>query len=287
MNIPIVIPTYKRSHLIISRTLNLLARLEYPQNNIFVVVGCNEEMDYWDYHNAITELYPNVNLLVGDNSDALASQLNFIRNELLEDKQLAIIMDDDIEDILVRQDGKRLATITKDQLEKFLCIAPNLMREFNVGLCGVNSTGNPFYMSDKVKLCKTCIGGFFQLFFNEPDINLKINQGCDAYESCYFLDKYENNIKFDFITIKTKFFNVGGLYDYRLDKKKTHQDYLYVAKSYPKYLEYYEWEEGSNKGIDSNGKEVKIPKSRQDKLTIELKWKRFSSKTLRVKEDVF
>jgi hypothetical protein len=101
MNIPIVIPTYKRSHLIISRTLNLLERLEYPQENIFVVVGCfeDQEFDYWDYFNSITELYPDVNILVGDNSNAKASQLNFIRNELLEPNQLALILDDDIVDI--------------------------------------------------------------------------------------------------------------------------------------------------------------------------------------------
>jgi len=113
MKIPICIPTYKRSHLIISRTLNLLERLEYNQTDIFVVVGCDNEEDYWDYHNAITELYPNVNILVGDNWDALASQLNFIRNELLEPNQLAMILDDDIEDMLVREDDKPLRPITK------------------------------------------------------------------------------------------------------------------------------------------------------------------------------
>ena len=289
MNIPIVIPTYKRSHLIISRTLNLLERLEYPQENIFVVVGCfeDQEFDYWDYFNSITELYPDVNILVGDNSNAKASQLNFIRNELLEPNQLALILDDDIEDILVREDDKILRPITKDQFEKFLCVAPNLMRVHNIGLCGVNTKGNPFYMSDKVKLCKSCVCGGFQLFFNEPDINLTINQGTDAYESCYYLEKYEFNLKFDFMTIKTKLFSVGGLYDYRQNKQKTHQDYLHVAKTYPQYLDYYTWEEGSSTGLDNNGKEVKIPKSRQKELTIELKWKRTQSKTLRVKEDIF
>ncbi len=289
MKIPICIPTYKRSHLIISRTLSLLERLEYNQTDIFVVVGCYEdqEFDYWDYYNSITEIYPNVNILVGDNSNAKASQLNFIRNELLEPNQLAMILDDDIEDMLVREDDKPLRPITKDEFEKFLCVAPNLMREFNIGLCGVNSSGNSFYMSDKVKLCKSCICGGFQLFFNEPDINLTINQGTDAYESCYYLDKYEYNLKFDFITIKTKLFSVGGLYNYRLNKEKTHEDYLHVAKTYPQYLDYYTWGEGEEIGIDSNGKVVKIPKSRQNKLTIELRWIRTQSKTIRIKEDIF
>ena len=287
MNIPICIPTYKRSHIIISKTLNLLNRLEYPQENIFVVVGIDKEQDYWDYYDSITELYPNVNIIVGDNCEALASQLNYIRNEVLEDKQLGIIMDDDIEDIEVRKDEKTLIPITKEQLEIFLCICPNLMREHEVGLCGVNSTGNPFYMSDKVKLCKTNICGGFQLFFNEPNINLTINQGTDAYESCWYLDKYTNNIKVDFITIKTKLFSVGGLYDYRQDKVKTHKDYLYVAESFPKYLTYYTWEEGESIGITKDNKPVVIPKSRQSKLTIELKWKRFPSLELRKIEDFY
>jgi len=125
------------------------------------------------------------------------------------------------------------------------------------------------------------------LFFNEPDLNLTINQGTDAYESCYYLDKYEYNLKFDFITIKTKLFSVGGLYNYRLNKEKTHEDYLHVAKTYPQYLDYYTWGEGEEIGIDSNGKVVKIPKSRQNKLTIELRWIRTQSKTIRIKEDIF
>lgn len=287
MKIPICIPTYKRSHLIISRTLNLLERLEYNQTDIFVVVGCDNEEDYWDYYNSITEIYPNVNILVGDNWDALASQLNFIRNELLEPNQLAMILDDDIEDMLVREDDKPLRPITKDEFEKFLCVAPNLMREFNIGLCGVNSSGNSFYMSDKVKLCKSCICGGFQLFFNEPDINLTINQGTDAMESCYYLDKYGYNLKFDFITIKTKLFSVGGLYNYRLNKQKTHEDYLHVAKTYPQYLDYYTWGDGEEIGVDNKGKVVKIPKSRQNKLTIELRWIRKVSQVVRVKEDIF
>ena len=289
MKIPICIPTYKRSHLIISRTLNLLERLEYNQNDIFVVVGCYEdqEFDYWDYYNAITEIYPDVNILVGDNCDAKASQLNFIRRELLEPNQLAMILDDDIEDVLVKEEEKPLRPIKKDEFEKFLCIAPNLMREFNIGLCGVNSSGNGFYMSDKVKLCKSCICGGFQLFFNEPDINLTINQGTDAYESCYYLDKYGFNLKFDFITIKTKLFSVGGLYNYRLNKQKTHEDYLYVAKTYPQYLDYYTWGDGEEIGVDNNGKVVKIPKSRQNKLTIELRWIRTVSQVVRIKEDIF
>ena len=127
----------------------------------------------------------------------------------------------------------------------------------------------------------------FQLFFNEPNINLKINQGTDAYESCWYLDKYTNNIKVDFITIKTKLFSVGGLYNYRKDKVKTTKDYLFVAESFPQYLDYYTWVDGDTMGITSNGEPIKIPKSRKDKLLIELKWKRFPSLELRKIEDFY
>ena len=251
------------------------------------MVGINTEKDYWDYYDVINPIYPNINILVGDNWDAKASQLSHIRTNLLEDKQLAIIMDDDIDSIEVRQDEKTLLPITQEQFEIFLDVAPNLMREHGVGLCGVNSSGNPFYMSDTAKLTTSCIVGGFQLFFNEPNINLKINQGTDAYESCYYLDKYKYNLKFDFITIKTKLFSVGGLYDYRKDLKKTYTDYLTVAQTYPQYLDYYTWEVGASEGVDNLGKIVKIPKSRRDKLNIELKWKRTKSIKVRKKEDLF
>ena len=286
MNIPIIIPSYQRSNIILSKTLNFLKRIQYPENNIFVVVGCNEENQFWDYFNSINYLYPSVNILVGDNSNYKASQINFIRNELLEDNQLAILIDDDIEDLLVKEDNK-LIPITKEQFEKVLCIVPNLMREYKIGLSGINNSGNAFYMNETVRLCKSCICGGFQIFFNQKDLNLTINQGVDAFESCYYLDKYEYNLKIDFITFKTKLFSVGGLYDYRQDKEQTYKDYLQVAKTYPQYLDYYTWKDGDSIGLDNKGKIVKIPKSRQDKLTIELKWKRTKSKIVRKKEDMF
>ena len=287
MNIPIFILTYQRSHIILSKTLKVLDSLNYPQENIFIMVGINTEKDYWDYYDVINPIYPNINILVGDNSNSLASQLSYIRTEMLDDKQLGIIMDDDIDSIEVRQDEKTLLPITQNQFEIFLDVAPNLMRQHEVGLCGVNSSGNPFYMSDTAKLCCSNICGGFQLFFNEPNINLKINQGNDAYASCYYLDKYKYNLKFDFITIKTKLFAVGGLYDYRKDMKKTYTDYLIVAQTYPQYIDYYTWELGASEGVDNLGNLVKIPKSRRNKLNIELKWKRTKSIKVRKKEDLF
>tara|TARA_R110002020_G_scaffold7745_1_gene32165 strand:- start:105 stop:974 length:870 start_codon:yes stop_codon:yes gene_type:complete len=286
MKIPIIIPSYQRSHIIISKTLNLLERLCYSQKDIFVVVEDNEDV-YNEYYDVISSMYPRVNVLVGDNSNGQASQINFIKTEILMDKQLALIMDDDIDEILVAKDKKTLLPITPEQFEVFLCIAPNLMREFNIGLCGVNSTGNPFYMGDKVRLCKSNICGGFQLFFNEPDLILKSNQGNDSYTSCWYLDKFKDNLKFDFITIKTKLFTAGGFYEIRQDKERTNKEYKSVALEYPQYLDYYEWKEGEPTGIDSKGNIVKIPKSRQKNLTLELRWKKLPSITIRNKEDVF
>ena len=284
----IAIPTYQRSNIILCKTLHLLERLKVPRKNIFVVVGADKDEDMFnDYYDNINSMYEGVNVIVGNNTNCKASQLNFIRTELFEEKQLGLILDDDIEDILVRVDEKTLRPITAEEFDTTICISSNLMREFNIGLCGVNSTGNAFYMSDKVKLCKSVICGGFQLFFNEPNLILDLNQGTDAYESCWYLDKYQNNLKIDFLTIKTKLFSAGGLYDYRLDKEKTHQDYLTVAKTYPQYLDYHTWEDGATKGLDNNGKEVKIPVSRRNKLTIELKWKRLPSTQVRKKEDYF
>jgi hypothetical protein len=284
----IAIPTYQRSNIILCKTLHLLERLKVPRKNIFVVVGCDDDEDMFnDYYDNINSMYEGVNVIVGDNTNCKASQLNFIRTELFEDKQLGLILDDDIEDIMVRTDGSTLRPITSEEFDTTICISSNLMREFNIGLCGVNSSGNAFYMSDKVKLCKSCICGGFQLFFNEPDLNLSINQGGDAYESCWYLDKFKNNLKIDFLTIKTKLFSAGGLYDYRQDTEKTHQDYLTVAKTFPHYLDYHTWKIGEETGINNYGVEVKIPKSRQNKLTIELKWKKFPSEIVRKKEDYF
>ena len=39
MNIPIVIPTYQRPHVLLSNTLAFLNRIKYNQSDIFVVVG--------------------------------------------------------------------------------------------------------------------------------------------------------------------------------------------------------------------------------------------------------
>jgi GT2 family glycosyltransferase len=79
MNIPIIIPTYQRPHVLLSNTLAFLNRIKYNQSDIFVVVGGTEE-EYNEYLDVITSIYPNINVIVGDNWDALASQLNFIKS---------------------------------------------------------------------------------------------------------------------------------------------------------------------------------------------------------------
>ena len=283
MNIPIVIPTYQRPHVLLSNTLAFLNRIKYNQSNIFVVVG-GTEGEYNEYLDVITSIYPNINVLIGDNWDALASQLNFIKSELLEEGQTAIIMDDDIKSIVVKYKDE-LNEITESQFITFIELSIGLMSENNVGLCGVNSNDNAFYMRDYIRLCKSNICGGFQLFINHRDLHLDINQGSDAYESCWYLDKYEYNLKWDFIGITTKLFNAGGLYDYRKDKEKTHADYLKVAETYPQYLDYYTWNLNESMGISNLGKEVKIPVSRRKELTIELKWKRQPSKKVRHIDD--
>ena len=283
-NMDYFIPTYKRPHIILSHTLELLHRLKVPQENIFVVVGCDNEDDFYEYFFPINELYPNVNVLVGDNSNYKASQLNFIRQELLYERQLACIMDDDIEDILIKVNNK-LQSINIDEFDKLISTGSNLLRGYDVGLMGVNSTGNPFYMTDKVKLCKSCICGGFQVFFNDPNLTTYINQGEDAYTSCWFIDNYGNNLKWDFITLKTKLFKDGGLNDYRSNMDKVYNDYLSVALKYPQYVSYYTWNLGDEYGVDKNGKKVKIPNSRKNKLNIELKWLRTKSIDIRCYDD--
>jgi len=283
MNIPLVIPSYQRPHVLLSNTLAFLNRIKYNQSDIFVVVG-GTEGEYNEYLDVITSIYPNINVLIGDNSNAKASQLNFIKSELLEEGQTAIIMDDDIKSIVVKYKDE-LNEITESQFITFIELSIGLMSENNVGLCGVNSNDNAFYMRDYIRLCKSCICGGFQLFINHRELNLDINQGSDAYESCWYLDKYNFNIKWDFIGITTKLFNAGGLYDYRKDKALTHADYLKVAETYPQYLDYYTWNLNESMGISNLGKEVKIPVSRRKELTIELKWKRQPSKKVRHIDD--
>jgi hypothetical protein len=287
-SITIAIPTYKRSNEILCKTLHLLDRFQVPKKNIFVVVGDdNGGVMFNDYYDKINSMYQGVNVIVGDNSMNKATQLNFIRQKIFEKNQLGLILDDDIEDILVRVDEKTLRPITSEEFDNTIRVSSDLMRKYNVGLCGVNNTGNVFYMRDKVRLCKSVLCGGFHLFFNDPDLILNLNQGTDAYESCWYLDKFQNNLKIDFLTLKTKDFSDGGLYDYRKDKEKTHQDYLKIAQKYPQYLNYYTWEEGASTGVDNNGKEVKIPVSRRNKLTIELKWKRYPSTQVGKMEDYF
>ena len=283
MNIPLVIPSYQRPHVLLSNTLAFLNRIKYNQSDIFVVVG-GTEGEYNEYLDVITSIYPNINVLIGDNWDAKASQLNFIKSELLEEGQTAIIMDDDIKSIVVKYKDE-LNEITESQFITFIELSIGLMSEHNVGLCGVNSNDNAFYMRDYIRLCKSNICGGFQLFINHRDLHLDINQGSDAYESCWYLDKYNFNIKWDFIGITTKLFNAGGLYDYRKDKSLTHADYLKVANTYPHYLDYYTWNLNESMGISNLGKEVKIPVSRRKELTIELKWKRQPSKKIRHIDD--
>jgi len=203
----IAIPTYDRYSEF--KTLNYLKCNNVPNGMIDIFVANEEQLELYKFH--IGENYHFIVGVLG-----LVPQRNFISNYYDED-QLYISMDDDIED-LIHKDNKLFLEWTYD------CI--NYMKENNIGILGINPSVNPFYFEQRkqensFKKGHYLIIGCFQILINHKD--LLLNYLTEDWERSVLYDiKYGVTGRYNDILIKTKYFHKRG----GLSSQRTRENYL-------------------------------------------------------------
>tara|TARA_R110000822_G_scaffold177596_1_gene317580 strand:+ start:769 stop:1521 length:753 start_codon:yes stop_codon:yes gene_type:complete len=222
----IAIPSYKRADILIKKTLPLLKIYGIEDTEIDIFVATNEEYDI--YKEALDN---DMNIIVGE--VGMGNIRLFMAGYYNEGEEIVYI-DDDIEKIerLFIVEGKKKIEPIAD-LRYIIDEGFRLCKSHNMKNWGIYPVHNAFFMSDKVSTDLKYIIGAFYGVINDRECEKRIVSHGEDYERTirYYL-KYGGVIRFNNITIKTKYFSEGGMSaEFNNERDKHIDEQLYKLKN--------------------------------------------------------
>ena len=220
----IAIPTYDRYDNF--KTLDFLKRNDVSVDTIDIFVANEEQKE--KYINSIGENY---NFIIG--VIGLVEQRNFI-TDYYDEGQIIISMDDDIEDLIEKDDKPFLEWVDD-------CI--NFMNENSVGIVGINPSVNPFFYEQRkngnpFKIGYYSVVGCFQILRNHKELKLNHIAIEDWERSILYFLKYGNTGRYNNVLIKTKYFSKKGGLSTQRNKDNYNNSLNCLLYKYPNLLKY-------------------------------------------------
>ena len=248
------IPSYRRSHAIISKTLSVLRHGRISLSDIFIFVVAEEAEIY---KKALPD-YQIVTGLLG-----LRNQRNFIQSYFPIGTNI-VMMDDDIQEVSEIYYEEDMYKPSKKPILNLNVTFENMFTQMvkeEVTICGVYPIDNAKFAlgNPSVSLDFRYVVGAMYLIINTRDPQTQ-PQICDSHEDkertiLYFLKEHKI-LRFNHICIKTKYFASGGL-DHP-DRKIQHYEFAKtLVQMYPEYLRLKI--QKKNGLIDCGFKKVKVP----------------------------
>ena len=232
----IAIPSYKRSMILLYKTLNFLERnsIDPKLIHIFIV---EEDLD--DYKQIPKYLYND--LIVG--VKGVVKQREFIDN-YFDEGTCIVSMDDDIQDIIYANEHEEIP------LDEFLNNAFELCKKEGAYLWGLYPVGNPFYAKKNrwYSTHLTFICGAFFGYINRPKLEdikcvLTYNDGnAEDFERSIIYWLYDKKvIRFNTVCIKTVYFGKDGGGMGSIESRKASMEFYarLLHAHYPSYTRVY------------------------------------------------
>jgi hypothetical protein len=252
MDYQIAIPSYKRPETIKNKTLKLLMDHNIDKNKIIIFVADNDEEKI--YKQSLGNEYK---IVVGVHT--IGNQRNFIERYYNENTRV-VMFDDDLDGVFVKNENN-LDPI--DNIENDLIINGfNECIKNNSYVFGVYAAANAYFMLNRIytKLCYIPGGVFGVIIQHDDFLQRKTNHGED-YE--YSIRQYIKNkivVRFDYITIKSKFFKEqGGLQTIRT-KQYIYDSIKWIQDEFPEYCKMYIRKSSGNAELrlKDNSKQIDI-----------------------------
>ena len=211
MNYKIAIPSYKRPEIIKQKTLSLLKKYNIDNNKITIFVADEDEKKI--YKQSLKNEYK---IIVGVHT--IGEQRNFIERYYQEGNKV-MMFDDDLDGVYIKNENK--LELIKNLEKDFIIKGFELCIKNKANLFGLYAAANAYFMKYRIykKLCYIP-GGVFGVIINHDSFLNRVTNHGEDYE--YSIRQYIKNrilIRFDYITIKSKFFKEkGGLQTIRTKK---------------------------------------------------------------------
>ena len=167
----------------------------------------------------------------------IANQRIFIKHYFKENQQVVSI-DDDVEALFKMTNTEPAKLVKITNVDKFFKDAFDRLKKEKLFIWGIYPVRNPFFMQNKVTTgLKFIIGALYGFIVRktselEPSINA---EGKEDYEQSILYYKKDGGVlRYNNVTIKTKFLAKGGLGEDRFAMNKKAAEYL--KKTYPELV---------------------------------------------------
>ena len=226
----VAIPTYNRYEEINTKTLSTLKKGGVPKNRIYVFVdNKEEEKKYKESMDKNTYF----KIVVAGTSGI--TNLRVFISKYFPSGVKIVSLDDDIERVeKLTRDGK---LSVKRDLHSFFKKSFNDLKKHGLYIWGVYPVRNSFYMKNSIQTGLRFIIGALYGYINRHDSSLypkKIKEKEDYLLSILFYLKDGGVLRYNNITIKTKFYAKGGIGPEIEKRKKSNEDAVkYLISKYP------------------------------------------------------
>lgn len=226
MDYVVAIPTYQRADILEKKTLNTLQQGKVAASRIYLFVANEQERQIYE-ERIPKEKYHQ--LVIG--KKGIANQRIFITQYFKEGKRV-VSMDDDVEAVEKLSNGK---LVKISDLDAFFREAFRLLVKEGAYLWGIYPVRNPFFMKPTQTTHLTFVIGVLRGFINRKTNDLHPNtraEGKEDYEQSILYWKKDGKVlRFNNVTIKTKFNAKGGLGQERKEMNRLAATYL--KETYP------------------------------------------------------
>lgn len=242
MNYVIAIPTYKRYEDVYNKTLQTLLKYGINSKKIYIFVANKDEYEKYKFILPKDSYYKIIVGVLG-----ITNQRKFMVKYFKENTNV-VFMDDDIEKIeRLHKDGTKFIEMKKftqrskhSELDTFICNAFQECREKNIYLWGIYPVRNAFFMKprpEKTYDLRFILGTMYGMIIrHDKDLIPHLKEKEDVENSILHYIKDGSVLRFEKITIKTKFFNPNGGIGSLEERKQTHKDSaLYLERKYSNY----------------------------------------------------
>jgi len=217
----VVIPSYNRHEYIINHSLALCDKFKIPHDFIYIFVATinNEKELYTQSLLNHSIAYRNIHIIEGPLG--LKNMRNFITDYFNENEPL-LCMDDDIDDLFILHEDNdhdknkaghwKLKSLTDKQFYDLTMKAYEIMLSKKLGLFGIYPVKNGFFMKDLPNItydARFCVGAFWGII-NNKSIILTLDEKEDMERSILFTIKDGGVLRFNNITLSTKYYRTPG-----------------------------------------------------------------------------
>jgi hypothetical protein len=220
-NYVVAIPTYNRYDVLERKTLQTLIDGNINKNKIYLFVANKEQAKLYE-ENIPKSMYKEI--VIG--KKGITNQRIFISNYFKEG-QYVISLDDDVEKFEMLR-GDKLVKITK--VNEFFINAYKELKKEGLYIWGIYPVHNPFFMYNEITTdLRFLIGVTFGFITRQckalkPSIKSETKE--DYEQTILYFKKDGGVMRFNNITVKTKFNAPGGLGTDRFDRNKSAAEYL-------------------------------------------------------------